>query len=71
MHKDLIDDRFGRFREIPLSLSQMDHEVTGLCLSYPRRNTGWIKDELVLWKSINASVLKFPGVIQFMFAALL
>ena len=70
MNKDLIDDRFGRFREIPLSLSRMGHEVTGLCLSYARRNTEWIKDERVLWKSINASPLKFLGVIQFMVAAL-
>lgn len=70
MNKDLLDDRFGRFREIPLSLSQMGHEVIGLCLSYSNRNKGWIKDELVLWKSINASLLKVPGVIQFMFAAL-
>ncbi|MDH3956384.1 MAG: glycosyltransferase, partial [Desulfobacteraceae bacterium] len=70
MNKDLLDDRFGRFREIPLGLSQMGHKVIGLCLSYRRRNTGWIKDELVLWKSINASLLKLPGVIQFIFAAL-
>jgi glycosyltransferase involved in cell wall biosynthesis len=70
MNKDLIDDRFGRFREIPLSLSQMGHEVTGLCLSYARRKTGWIKDERVSWKSINTSSLKFPGVILYMLEAL-
>lgn len=70
MNKDLLDDRFGRFREIPLNLGRMGHQVTGLCLSYAPRNTGWIKDELVWWKSINASLLKVPGVIQFFFAAL-
>ena len=70
MSKDLIDDRFGRFREIPLGLSQMGHQVIGLCLSYARRNKGWIKDEFVWWKSINASRLKIPGVIHFLFEAL-
>ena len=70
MNKDLLDDRFGRFREIPLSLSQMGHEVIGLCLSYSHRNEGWIKDGHVLWKSINASRFKIPGVTRFLFDAL-
>jgi glycosyltransferase involved in cell wall biosynthesis len=70
MRKDLIDDRFGRFREIPLNLSRSGHKVMGLCLSYARRNEGWIKDELVLWKSINASRLKIFGIIPFLFEAL-
>jgi glycosyltransferase involved in cell wall biosynthesis len=70
MNKDLIDDRFGRFREIPLALSQMGHQVTGLCLSYAHRNEGSIKDGLVLWKSMNASALKIPGLMRFMLEAL-
>jgi teichuronic acid biosynthesis glycosyltransferase TuaC len=70
MSKDLIDDRFGRFREIPLGLSQMGHKVIGLCLSYAHRNKGWIKDEVVWWKSINASRLKIFGVVHFLFEAL-
>lgn len=70
MNKDLIDDRFGRFREIPLGLSRLCHQVIGLCLSYAPRNKGWISDELVLWKSINASRLKIFGVIRFLFETL-
>jgi glycosyltransferase involved in cell wall biosynthesis len=70
MRKDLIDDRFGRFREIPLNLSRSGHQVMGLCLSYAHRNKGWIKDERVWWKSINASKLKIFGVIYFLFEAL-
>ena len=70
MRKDLIDDRFGRFREIPLNLSRSGHQVMGLCLSYAHRNKGWIKDERVLWKSINASRLKIFGVLHFLFDAL-
>ena len=34
MGKDLLDDRFGRFRELPLELAKLGHEVTGICLSY-------------------------------------
>jgi teichuronic acid biosynthesis glycosyltransferase TuaC len=62
MSKDLIDDRFGRFREIPLELARMGHRVTGLCLSYRPRVGGWISDGPVLWKSINAGRFKFVGL---------
>jgi teichuronic acid biosynthesis glycosyltransferase TuaC len=65
MSKDLIDDRFGRFREIPLELGRMGHRVTGLCLSYWPKLGGWISDGPVLWKSINAGRLKFIGLSSF------
>ena len=32
--KDLLDDRFGRLREIPLALAEKGYKVQGLCLSY-------------------------------------
>ena len=38
MGKDLLDDRFGRFRELPLELARLGHQVRGLCLSYRPRN---------------------------------
>ena len=65
MNKDLIDDRFGRFREIPLALARMGHQVTGLCLSYQEKDEGWIKDGKVSWKSINAGYLKAAGLVRF------
>ena len=65
MHKDLIDDRYGRFREIPLALAQMGHRVKGLCLSYQKKNEGWIQDGPVLWKSINAGYFKAAGLVRF------
>jgi glycosyltransferase involved in cell wall biosynthesis len=65
MNKDLIDDRFGRFREIPLALAQRGHKVKGLCLSYANRNEGLIKDDPVLWKSVNATSMKIPGLLRF------
>jgi len=69
MSKDLIDDRYGRFREIPLALGQMGHKVQGLCLSYTKRNEGYVKDGPVLWKSINATKLKLPGLLSFIIEA--
>jgi len=69
MSKDLLNDRFGRFREIPLALGQMGHKVQGLCLSYAKRNECYIKDGPVIWKSINATRLKLPGLLRFIIEA--
>jgi teichuronic acid biosynthesis glycosyltransferase TuaC len=69
MNKDLIDDRFGRFREIPLALGRKGHEVHGLCLSYADKNKKWLEDGPVCWESINATSTKFPGLIQFIIKA--
>jgi glycosyltransferase involved in cell wall biosynthesis len=68
-YKDLLDDRYGRFREIPLALGQKGHKVQGLCLSYAKRNEGYMKDGPVLWKSINATRLKLPGLLRFIIEA--
>jgi teichuronic acid biosynthesis glycosyltransferase TuaC len=58
MAKDLIDDRFGRFWELPLELARLGHEVRGLALSYRPRAEGKFtqsdkaaKD--VTWTSVN------------------
>ena len=59
MGKDLLDDRFGRFRELPLELARLGHEVRGLCLSYrARKQTPVIDctataDGRVEWQSVN------------------
>lgn len=37
---DLIDDRFGRLRELPMALACLGHEVAGVCLSYRPRDEG-------------------------------
>ena len=65
MNKDLIDDQFGRFREIPLALARLGHKVTGLCLSYKQKNEGWLTDETVRWKSFNAGLFKIFGLMRF------
>src|SRR5215468_7773991 len=59
MNKDLLDDRFGRFRELPLALARLGHEVHGISLSYRRRAEGSIADFVpsqdgqVIWHSFN------------------
>lgn len=66
MGKDVLDDRFGRFRELPLELSHRSHQVKGLCLSYRSRQEGALLDVdprqkgAVLWDSVNVAHLFAP-----------
>jgi glycosyltransferase involved in cell wall biosynthesis len=59
MGKDLLDDRFGRFRELPLGLARLQHEVLGITLSYRPKEEGSLADAepaangSVLWHSFN------------------
>ena len=69
MNKDLLDDRFGRFREIPLALAQQGHRVQGLCLSYRHKTEGLFDDEPANWQSINATRLMLPGLLRFILRA--
>ena len=69
MNKDLIDDRFGRFREIPLELAKRGHRVIGLCLSYKPRQEGWTSDGPVRWKSINAGPTQLAGLARYILQA--
>ncbi|MEE8266646.1 MAG: glycosyltransferase [Acidiferrobacterales bacterium] len=70
--KDLLDDRFGRLRELPLALARCGQEVTGICLSYRDRDEGTVVDEdrnagvRVIWHSVNAGRTKLPGLVRFM-----
>lgn len=70
MKKDLLDDRYGRFRELPLCLAEKGHSVKGLCLSYAPRNESWAWDGPVHWRSINATRFKFNGLARFVAEAL-
>jgi teichuronic acid biosynthesis glycosyltransferase TuaC len=57
MSKDLLDDRYGRFRELPLALAHLGHSVSGLCLSYRIRDEGERMDgpagARVAWQALN------------------
>ena len=54
---DLIDDRFGRLRELPLALAATGQEVRGICLSYRPRDEGRRPDirgdARVEWQAFN------------------
>lgn len=74
MARDLIDDRFGRFREIPLALARRGHDLAGICLSYGFRREGDTVDEDaeggagVRWHSVNAGKVKVSGLAKFVHA---
>ena len=40
MGKDLLDDRFGRFWEVPLELARRGHEVQGIFFQLPDTSYG-------------------------------
>lgn len=54
---DLLDDCFGRLREIPLALAKAGYNVAGICLSYQNRQEGTYldsdEDATVPWTSVN------------------
>ena len=65
MARDLIDDRYGRFRELPLAVAAAGHEVAGVCLSYRPRAAGEVADVRgggqVRWITLNLRALIGAG----------
>jgi teichuronic acid biosynthesis glycosyltransferase TuaC len=68
-NRDLLDDRFGRIRELPLQMALRGFQVNGLCLSYKKKKEGKMLDGPVLWESLNAGSLKLPGLLRFIWRA--
>jgi glycosyltransferase involved in cell wall biosynthesis len=68
-NRDLLDDRFGRIRELPLQLALREFQVNGLCLSYKKKKEGTILDGPVRWESLNVGSLKLPGLLGFILRA--
>lgn len=75
--KDLLDDKFGRLRELPLELAKLGNEVEGACLSYQKKTEGYVVDfadegfgAQVNWHSFNSGKFKFFGFIRYAVAAL-
>lgn len=68
-NKDLLDDRFGRLREIPLALADKGHSIRGLCLSYRNRSEGKHADGTASWDSINAWQGGGRGIVRFILKA--
>lgn len=70
MGKDLLDDRFGRFRELPLELAKLGHDVIGICLSYRPKEEGVAIDtepsgSRITWHSLNLGRPIIPGLIKY------
>jgi teichuronic acid biosynthesis glycosyltransferase TuaC len=63
--KDLLDDRFGRIRELSLQLGLRGFRVNGVCLSYQKKSEGKTLDGPVIWESVNAGPLKIRGLLRF------
>jgi len=55
MGRDLLDERYGRFRELPLGLARRGAQVRGLCVSYQSRPEVEVMDAdgqaQVAWRS--------------------
>jgi glycosyltransferase involved in cell wall biosynthesis len=76
MGMDLLDNRFGRFRDLPLELARLGHEVSGLAISYRPRPLGVTldrdasRDGIVTWHCTNATdgiLPRFDRVIRHAF----
>lgn len=69
MNKDVIGDRYGRFRELPLELARLGHEVNAMAFSYRDRATGHFPDvsdgTQVNWTSMNLGHLVVPGIAKY------
>lgn len=69
MSKDLLDDAYGRFAEIPLALAARGHDVEGLCLSYEPRAEGRTALESngvrVPWQSVNLTRCPPLGLLRY------
>jgi len=63
--KDIIDDRYGRFREFPRELARLGHKVKGLCLSYQTKKEGVFVDEDVQWYSLNLGKGQGRGFLRY------
>ena len=61
MARDLLDDRYGRFWELPLQLATSGFLVNGLCLSYrprpERKSDDGDQSTAVRWSSLNVGRL--------------
>jgi teichuronic acid biosynthesis glycosyltransferase TuaC len=68
-NKDLIDDKYGRIRELLRGLGLSGYKIQGLCLSYKNKPEGFFKDETIEWYSLNIAFFKITGLIRFLYNA--
>lgn len=69
MGRDLLDDKYGRWREIPIAMKRLGHQVAGVCLSYRPRPEGRFTDTEgeveIEWTSLNLGRLRMPGLLRY------
>ncbi|BBO73275.1 hypothetical protein DSCW_06920 [Desulfosarcina widdelii] len=68
-NKDLIDDKYGRIRELLRELGYLGYRIKGLCLSYADKPEGPFQDETVEWFSLNITFFKISGMFKFLYKA--
>ena len=71
MGKDLLNDKYGRFYEIPAELARKGHKVTGLCLSYRYRDEilydgGPPSPNTPAWYSVNLGIAAPIGILRYL-----
>lgn len=68
MGKDLLDDQYGRFFEIPALLARQGHTVHGIALSYRKRWKGvfeWPALPNMQWESLDLNLMfGLPGYLR-------
>ena len=71
MGKDLLDDRFGRFWELPLELARRGHEVQGISLSYRPKAAGSFRSRAgePTWHSLNLLRRGLPALREYLRSA--
>lgn len=70
--KDMLSERYGRVRELPLALARLGHEVRGVCLSYESQKEEeiWDKGEeevSVCWHSFSTGRSLPLGFLRYLY----
>lgn len=69
MSRDLVRDRFGRMRELPLGLARRGHQVTGVCLDYRGVHEQRFEDREgtsgVSWRALGVHRILAPGAASY------
>lgn len=71
-NRDVIDDRYGRLWEIPLSLTSEKCTVTCVCLSYLNKSTVPLvyedaRGRSIRWISVNLGFFKITGFLKYLY----
>jgi len=74
-NRDVIDDRYGRLWEIPRELVRNGHDVTCVCLSYRKKNSGeetFLESDgsKIRWISVDLGTFFIVGLLKYLFTVL-